>query len=162
MLTKVKIYMSNLKGCLIYYFGSAVTIYVLNMSNKKSVMITDVIIDKSALLKNIFLKNTLCFLWVLTAILFGHVIIKAFLIANGVVLGLIASKLFSVSQFLIIIPHGIFEIGALILTCCIVTVIIKQKSVGKYEKIFLLVAYLIIIQAAFIEAFLTTSLIKYI
>lgn len=162
MIEKLKLYLSNMKACLAYYFCSAGIIFLININGEKSLVNKEISIDKIKLLINILYKNTFCFLWILAGILFGQLLIKSFLIVNGVVMGMLLSKLISISQLLIIVPHGIFEIGALILTCCIVTEIIKQKSIGKYEKIYLLISYILIIQAALIEAFITTSLIKYL
>lgn len=162
MIEKLKDYLNHLGVCLIYYFLPAITIYLINMSGKKSELKTDVIINNWELLKTIIFKNTLCFLWILTGVFLGQLVIKTFLIVNGCVMGIIISKLISLTQMLIILPHGIVEITSLIFICCIVTEIIKRKEFKKYEIIYLIITYMFIILAALIEAFFTTSLIKFL
>lgn len=161
MIEKFKIYISNFKICFSYYFISAIAMYLINIPSKKSIMNTEIAIDKSELIKTIIMKNTVCFLWILSGIVLGKLLIKMFLVVNGIVMGLLISKFVRLSQLLLILPHGIIEIGALIFTCCIVCVIIQQKYVEKYEVVYLTIAYLFIIQAAIIETFFTTSLIKF-
>lgn len=162
MVEKLKIYFNNMKICLMYYLGSISIIYLLNINSEKSIIDKDIAFDKMKLLKNIVFKNSLCFFWILTGILFGQILIKSFLIVNGVVMGILLSKLINVYILYLILPHGVIEMGALLLVCCIVTEIVKQKVVSRYDKIYLGISYLFIIFAAFIETFITTSFIQYL
>ncbi|WP_434297864.1 stage II sporulation protein M [Clostridium sporogenes] len=136
--------------------------YLLNINNAKSNLNYYNNFNNFHVLKQIIIKNTICFIWILSGILIGKLMVYTYILSNGIILGLLISKFKNIKYFLLIIPHGITEIFAFLFTCSIVLSILQNNEFNKKYLKSISFAYIIILISAIIEAFITPLFIKFI
>lgn len=123
--------------------------------NPQKINIENLNINNSLVFKEILIKNTFCFILILSAILLGKYILYIFLSLNGCLLGLFISKFSSITYFLAIIPHGITELFSLLLTSSIVLDILTIEKITSFHKKAIVFSFFLLIFSAFIESFVT-------
>ena len=103
--------MRGKKYLILTYLLTALIVFYFYISSKKQV-----ISDYNAVFGfkdffQILLKNSIASIWLLLSYVFGESIIYIFFIINGIVLGLLLSSFSSITYLLLVLPHGIIEIG---------------------------------------------------
>lgn len=121
-----------------------------NISNLNSITI----------FKEILTKNTICFLWILSGIIIGKVIVYIFLTINGLIIGLLISKFSSIKYLLLIVPHGIVEFSCFLLLSILVLDILIVKKISKIDIKLIVLYYAITILAVGIESFITPYIVE--
>lgn len=116
----------------------------------------------------IFGRNSLAFILLLTTLVFGQLIILAFFISNGFIIGLTCSKLTRLETSVLLLPHGVFEFGAFFyLSYAIIFKLSKTKNStlnikSLHLKKHIGFSYGLLFFAAILESFLTPYLSKLI
>lgn len=151
--------MKNKKYLILTYLLTAFLIFYFSAScEKQSIINYNVTIGFKDFVQ-ISLKNLIASTWLLLSYVFGESIIYIFFIINGIVLGLLLSSFSSITYLLLILPHGLIEIGAYVYLSDVIMNLKDDK-----EKFFkhLGVAFLLLVFAAGVEAFITPLLIHFV
>lgn len=104
---------------------------------------------------SIIFRNTIVTLWIFSAIFVGKIMLHVFAAINGICLGLLMSKFSTMKYLLLVLPHGIIEMGSFFLMCDTILNIIKKANIGKGDVSKIMIAYILLIVAAIIETFFT-------
>ncbi|MEG0844533.1 MAG: stage II sporulation protein M [Romboutsia sp.] len=124
--------------------------------NKGTLLISNTTnLNSFELFSTILIKNTICFLIILSSIFISKYIVYIFLFINGYNLGAIISQFTNVKHFLLIIPHGVTEIYSFLFLSVITLKILKFEYISPKDKRNIIFSFLILLLSAFIEAFIT-------
>ena len=104
---------------------------------------------------SIIFRNTIVTLWIISAIFVGKIMLYVFAAINGICLGLLMSKFSTMKYLLLVLPHGIIEMGSFFLMCDTILNIIKKANIGKKDVSKIMIAYILLIVAVIIETFFT-------
>lgn len=154
--------MKGKKYLILTYLLTAVIVFYFSVSSEKQVISNYNVVFGFKDFFQILFKNLIASVWLLLSYVFGESIIYIFFVINGIVLGLLLSSFSSVMYLLLILPHGIIEIGAYVyLADTIMT--IKSKNQGKkiVAKHFICF-FLLLTLAAGIETFITPLMINFL
>lgn len=154
--------MKGKKYLILTYLLTALIVFYFSVSSEKQVISNYNVVFGFKDFFQILFKNLIASVWLLLSYVFGESIIYIFFVINGIVLGLLLSSFSSVMYLLLILPHGIIEIGAYVyLADTIMT--IKSKNQGKkiVAKHFICF-FLLLTLAAGIETFITPLMINFL
>lgn len=154
--------MRGKKYLILTYLLTALIVFYFYISSKKQV-----ISDYNAVFGfkdffQILLKNSIASIWLLLSYVFGESIIYIFFIINGIVLGLLLSSFSSITYLLLVLPHGIIEIGTYVyLSDTIINMRNNSQNKRKNVKRFI-ISFLLLTLSAGIETFITPLMINFI
>lgn len=104
--------MRGKKYLILTYLLTALIVFYFSTSSEKQVISNYNVAFGFEDFIQILLKNSIASIWLLLAYIFGESIIYIFFIINGVVLGLLLSSFSSITYLLLVLPHGMIEIGS--------------------------------------------------
>lgn len=154
--------MRGKKYLILTYLLTALIVFYFSTSSEKQVISNYNVAFGFEDFIQILLKNSIASIWLLLAYVFGVSIIYIFFIINGIVLGLLLSSFPSITYLLLILPHGLIEIGAYVyLADTIMNIKNQNQDKKKVTKCFI-VSFLLLVLAAGVEAFITPLMINFI
>lgn len=152
--------MKSKKYLILTYLLTALIVFYFSTSSKKQVISNYNVAFGFGDFLQIFLKNSTASIWLLLSYVLGEIIIYFFFVINGLVLGLLLSSFSSITYLLLILPHGLIEIGAYVYLS---DTIMKNKNKDKKEAVkHFVVCFLLIALAAVVETFITPLMINFI
>lgn len=89
----------------------------------------------------------------------GSIFVKTFIIANGILIGLVISKFQSLSYLLLLIPHGLIEIPALLFLAYVLLQTLDRNKFDKRTLKGISVSVALILLGALVESFITPNLV---
>ena len=144
------------------YLLTALIVFYFSTSSEKQVISNYNVAFGFEDFIQILLKNSIASIWLLLAYIFGESIIYIFFIINGVILGLLLSSFSSITYLLLVLPHGLIEIGSYVyLSDTIMNMRNQNQDKKKVTKRFI-VSFLLLALAAGVETFITPFMINFI
>ncbi|ETS95662.1 stage II sporulation protein M [Streptococcus sp. OBRC6] len=152
--------MKGKKYLILTYLLTALIVFYFSTSSEKQVISNYNVVFGFGDFFQIFLKNLIASIWLLLSYVFGESIIYIFFVINGIVLGLLLSSFSSITYLLLILPHGLIEIGTYVYLS---DIIMKNKNQDKKKAVkHLVVSFLLLALAAGVETFITPLMITFI
>ena len=151
--------MRGKKYLILTYLLTALIVFYFSTSSEKQVISNYNVAFGFEDFIQILLKNSIASIWLLLAYIFGESIIYIFFIINGVILGLLLSSFSSITYLLLVLPHGLIEIGSYVYLSDTIMNMRNQKK--KVTKRFI-VSFLLLALAAGVETFITPFMINFI
>ena len=153
--------MRGKKYLILTYLLTALIVFYFSTSSEKQVISNYNVAFGFEDFIQILLKNSIASI-LLLAYIFGESIIYIFFIINGVVLGLLLSSFSSITYLLLVLPHGMIEIGSYVyLSDTIMNMRNQNQDKKKVTKRFI-VSFLLLALAAGVETFITPFMINFI
>ena len=154
--------MRGKKYLILTYLLTALIVFYFSTSSEKQVITKYNVAFGFEDFIQILLKNSIDSIWLLLAYIFGESIIYIFFIINGVILGLLLSSFSSITYLLLVLPHGLIEIGSYVyLSDTIMNMRNQNQDKKKVTKRFI-VSFLLLALAAGVETFITPFMINFI
>lgn len=152
--------MKGKKYLILTYLLTALIVFYFSTSSEKQVISDYNVVFDFRDFFQIFLKNSIASIWLLLSYVLGESIIYIFFVINGMVLGPLLSSFPSITYLLLILPHGLIEIGAYVYLS---DTIMKNKNQDKEKTVkHLVVSFLLLALAAGVETFITPLMINFI
>ena len=154
--------MRGKKYLILTYLLTALIVFYFSTSSEKQVISNYNVAFGFEDFIQILLKNSIASICLLLAYIFGESIIYIFFIINGVILGLLLSSFSSITYLLLVLPHGLIEIGSYVyLSDTIMNMRNQNQDKKKVTKRFI-VSFLLLALAAGVETFITPFMINFI
>ncbi len=147
---------------LIIYLSTVVCMFLINMKCEKADISMLTQYSSIRAFGEILLKNSVSLIWIISGLVVGSFMVYSYIFANGIILGTLISKFKNMSYLILILPHGVLEIFVFMMACTIVKVANDQRKIDNKIKKEFWGIYLVLILAAYIEAFVTPELVSYI
>ncbi|AWI35375.1 hypothetical protein BA81_14486 [Bacillus safensis FO-36b] len=116
-------------------------------------------IDYTYFISHITINNLMCILLMILISFLGSIFVKTFIIANGILIGLVISKFQSLSYLLLLIPHGLIEIPALLFLAYVLLQTLDRNKFDKRTLKGISVSVALILLGALVESFITPNLV---